>query len=164
MREIAAAVQRDYADKRPLFVAVLKGSVIFLADLLRHLDMDLDVDFVAARSYGDGTVSSGRLEITKELDADIAGRNVVLIEDIVDTGVTISQLVQAFKARGPASVTVCALLDKPSRRTVDVVLDYVGFEIPDRFVVGYGMDFAERYRNLPFVGALKREVYESKAR
>ncbi|MFQ6098537.1 MAG: hypoxanthine phosphoribosyltransferase, partial [Armatimonadota bacterium] len=143
--------------------AVLKGSIIFLADLLRHLDLDLDVDFVAARSYGSGTVSSGAVEITKEVDTDVAGRDVVLVEDIVDTGVTLRHLIEAFRKRGAASVRVCTLLDKPSRRTTHVPLDYVGATIPDRFVVGYGMDFAERYRNVPFIGTLKPEVYQTKA-
>lgn len=156
-------MQADYAGKKPLLVAVLKGSIIFLADLLRHLDLDLDVDFVAARSYGSGTVSSGAVEITKEVDTDVAGRDVVLVEDIVDTGVTLRHLIEAFRKRGAASVRVCTLLDKPSRRTTHVPLDYVGATIPDQFVVGYGMDFAERYRNVPFIGTLKPEVYQTKA-
>jgi hypoxanthine phosphoribosyltransferase len=144
----------DYRGRRPLFVGLLKGSFIFLADLSRATDLPIEVDFLGLASYGQG-MQPGELRVTKELSSDVAGRDVVLIEDICDTGHSLTAARELLEARGPSSVRTCVLLDKPSRRRVPFAPDYVGFEIPDLFVVGYGLDFAELYRNLPWVG-----VYE----
>ncbi|MCX7598284.1 MAG: hypoxanthine phosphoribosyltransferase [Armatimonadetes bacterium] len=157
--QLAAQLQRDYAGRRPLLVAVLRGSVVFLSDLIRHLNMPVCLDFVQLASYGDSTCSSGQVEVLKDLGTDIAGQDVVVVEDIVDTGRTLAYLVEELERRGAASVKVCALLDKPSRREVPVRLDYVGFEVPDCFVVGYGLDFAGQYRNLPYVAELSPQAY-----
>lgn len=158
--ELGAAVRRDYDGLCPLLVGVLKGSVVFLADLLRHIDIPVEVDFVAAESYGSSAQSSGTIRVRLEPAIDVADRHVLVVEDIVDTGLTLSKLLDRLRSHKPASLRVCALLDKPTRRKVDVQSDYVGFEIADEFVVGYGLDYAEKYRNLPFVAILKREVYE----
>jgi len=158
--ELGAAVARDYAGKRPVLVGVLKGSVVFLADLLRHMEIPVEVDFVAAESYGSSTQSSGTISVRLEPTLDVAGRHVLVVEDIIDTGLTLGKLLEMLQTRRPASLKVCTLLDKPARREADVEPDYVGFEVPDEFVVGYGLDYAEEYRNLPCVGILKREVYE----
>jgi hypoxanthine phosphoribosyltransferase len=159
--QLAAELQRDYAGRQPLLLAVLRGSVVFLSDLIRHLEMPVCLDFVQLASYGASTCSSGRVEVVKDVGTDVAGRDVVVVEDIVDTGRTLAYLVEELKRRGAASVRVCALLDKPSRRQVPVELDYVGFEVPDCFVVGYGLDFAGRYRNLPYVAELSPQAYEA---
>lgn len=161
LSELSNQIAESYQDKQPFIIGILKGSLIFLSDLIRLLPCPLEIDFIAARSYGGGTTSSGQLEILKDLDTDIAGRDVLIVEDIVDTGHTLSALRQDLLAREPASLSICALLSKPSRRTVEVPLDYVGFTIPDEFVVGYGLDYAGLYRNLPFVGVLSRSVYEA---
>jgi hypoxanthine phosphoribosyltransferase len=158
VRELGAQVREDYRG-RPLFlIGVLKGAVFFLADLMRQLDgVECEVDFMAVSSYGSSTDSSGIVRILKDLDAPIEGKDVLIVEDIVDSGLTLSYLMRTLKARNPASVEVCALLTKPERRKVDLPIRYVGFEIPNRFVIGYGLDHAERYRNLPFVAALQEE-------
>ena len=154
IKEMAAEVSRDYADKDLLLIGVLKGAVFFLADLMRQLDVPCEVDFMAVASYGSSTDSSGVVRILKDLDAPLEGRDVLIVEDIVDSGLTLQYLMRTLEARGPASLAVCALLTKPERRKVDMPARYVGFEIPDKFAIGYGLDYAERYRNLPYVAAL----------
>ena len=158
VRELGEEVSRDYAGKNLLLIGVLKGAVFFLSDLMRHLDIPVEVDFMAVASYGSATTTSGVVRILKDLDAAIEGRDVLIVEDIVDSGLTLSYLLRNLQARGPASLEVCALLTKPSRREIDVPVRYVGFEIPNKFVVGYGLDFAERYRNLPYVGVLDEHL------
>ena len=155
VRELGAEITRDYAGKQPLLVCVLKGAVFFLSDLMRAIELPCEVDFMAVASYGSATQSSGVVRILKDLDAVIAGRDVIIVEDIVDSGLTLQYLLRNLKARDPASLVVCALLTKPERLEVDLSPRYVGFEIPNRFAVGYGLDHAERYRNLPYVAALR---------
>jgi hypoxanthine phosphoribosyltransferase len=157
VRELALAVSRDYADRELFLVGVLKGAVFFLSDLMRHLEVECEVDFMAVSSYGSSTDSSGVVRILKDLDASIEDRHVLIVEDIVDSGLTLSYLLRTLKARNPASLEVCALLTKPERRKVDLPIKYVGFEIPNRFAIGYGLDHAERYRNLPYVAVLAAE-------
>jgi hypoxanthine phosphoribosyltransferase len=156
VRELAAEVSHDYAGKDLLLIGVLKGAVFFLSDLMRHLDIPVEVDFMAVASYGSATKSSGVVRILKDLDAAIEGRDVLIVEDIVDSGLTLQYLLRNLAGRSPASLEVCALLIKPERQKVDLATRYVGFEIPDRFAIGYGLDHAERYRNLPYVAALKQ--------
>ncbi|HEY2654221.1 MAG TPA: hypoxanthine phosphoribosyltransferase [Solirubrobacteraceae bacterium] len=155
VRELAADVSRDYRDADLVLIGVLKGAVFFVADLMRALAVPCEVDFMAVASYGSATKSSGVVRILKDLDAVIEGRDVLIVEDIVDSGLTLKYLLRSLAGRNPRSLEVCALLIKPGSRNVDLRLRYVGFEIPDRFVVGYGLDDAERYRNLPFVATLK---------
>jgi hypoxanthine phosphoribosyltransferase len=156
VRELAAEVSRDYAGKDLLLIGVLKGAVFFLSDLMRRLDIPVEVDFMAVASYGSATKSSGVVRILKDLDAAIEGRDVLIVEDIVDSGLTLQYLLRNLAGRHPASLEVCALLVKPERQKVELETRYVGFEIPDRFAIGYGLDHAERYRNLPYVAALKQ--------
>jgi hypoxanthine phosphoribosyltransferase len=158
VRELAEEVSRDYAGRELLLICVLKGAVFFLSDLMRHLDVRCELDFMAVSSYGSSTDSSGVVRILKDLDAPIAGRDVLIVEDIVDSGLTLSYLLRMLRARDPATLEVCALLTKPERREVDLPIRYVGFEIPNRFAIGYGLDHAERYRNLPYVAVLDEEV------
>ena len=155
VRELGAAITRDYADGSVVLVCVLKGSFIFAADLARAIDAPLRIDFLGVRSYGEGTDSSGVVQITQDLSRPIAHEDVVLVEDIVDTGLTIAHLIELFRTRHPASLKVCALLHKPARTKIEVPIHYLGFTIEDRFVVGYGLDWAERYRNLPFIGVVE---------
>ena len=157
--EIAAQIDNDYAGKAPLLVSVLRGSFVFMADLVRNIHLPCTVDFMAVSSYGAGTSSSGQVKIIKDLSEHIEGKDVIVVEDILDSGNTLSYLLQLLQARKPASVRLCTLLDKPSRRVKDVAVDYSGFSIPDYFVVGYGLDYAEKYRNLPYIGVLKPSVY-----
>lgn len=157
--EMGRQLAEDYAGKDLLVVGILKGSVMFFADLVRNIEIPLNIDFMVVSSYGNGTESSGKVNIKKDLGVDIRNRHVLLVEDIIDSGVTMSQLMEILGQREPASLKLCALLSKPSRRQVDVNIDYCGFEIPDEFVVGYGLDYAENYRNLPLIGVLKPEVY-----
>jgi hypoxanthine phosphoribosyltransferase len=157
VRELAAEISRDYEGKSPLLIGVLKGAVFFLSDLMRHLEVDCEVDFMAVSSYGASTDSSGVVRILKDLDAQIEGRDVLIVEDIVDSGLTLSYLMRMLRARDPSSLEVCALLTKPGRRQIEMPIRYVGFEIPNRFAIGYGLDFAERYRNLPYVAVLEGE-------
>ncbi len=154
VRELGAEISRDYAGRELLLIGVLKGAVFFLSDLMRELEVSCEVDFMAVASYGSATKSSGVVRILKDLDAVIAGRHVLIVEDIVDSGLTLQYLLRNLRSRDPASLEVCALLIKPSRRQVDLHARYVGFEIPDRFAIGYGLDHGERYRNLPYVAAL----------
>jgi hypoxanthine phosphoribosyltransferase len=154
VRELGAEISRDYEGRQPLLIGVLKGAVFFLSDLMRSLTVDCEVDFMAVASYGSATESSGVVRILKDLDAAIEGRDVIIVEDIVDSGLTLQYLLRNLIGRGPRSLEVCALLTKPERRRVELSPRYVGFEIPDRFVVGYGLDHAERFRNLPYVAVL----------
>ncbi len=156
--ELGLEISRDYEGRELLLVGVLKGAVFFISDLMRALQVPCEVDFMAVASYGDATSSSGVVRILKDLDRPIEGRDVLLVEDIVDSGLTLSYLLRTLRARAPASLEVCALLTKPGRRKIDLPIRYVGFEIPDRFVVGYGLDYRERYRNLPYVAALERSA------
>ena len=159
--ELGAEISADYAGKDLLLVGVLKGAVFFMADLMRHITVPCEVDFMAISSYGASTDSSGVVRILKDLDESIEGRNVLVVEDIIDSGLTLSYLKRTLSARKPASLEICALLTKPERREVEVPVRYTGFEIPNRFVVGYGLDFAERYRNLRYVGVLADEAAAS---
>ena len=159
--ELGARISRDYAGKNPLMVSVLKGAFIFMADLVREITVPCTVDFMAVSSYGKGAKSSGQVQIIKDLDTNIEGRHVILVEDILDSGVTLSYLLELLRARRPASVRLCALLDKPARRKVPVEIDYRGLTVPDEFIVGYGLDYAEQYRNYPEIAVLKREMYET---
>ncbi|HEY2641013.1 MAG TPA: hypoxanthine phosphoribosyltransferase [Streptosporangiaceae bacterium] len=157
--ELAAEIDADYADRELLLVGVLKGAVMVMADLARAMHLPAEMDWMAISSYGSGTKSSGVVRIQKDLDTDISGRHVLVVEDIVDSGLTLSWLIGNLKSRGPASVQVCVLLRKPNSARMNVDVAYTGFEIDDSFVVGYGLDYAERYRNLPFVGTLAEHVY-----
>jgi hypoxanthine phosphoribosyltransferase len=159
VKELGAQITADYAGRRPILASVLRGSYIFMADLTRAIDLDVTVDFMAVSSYGAGTVSSGQVEIKKDLSDTIEGRDLIIVEDILDSGNTLYYLMDVLRARRPASIRICALMDKPERRTKPISADYVGFTIPDAFIVGYGLDYAERYRNLPYVGVLKQSVY-----
>jgi hypoxanthine phosphoribosyltransferase len=159
--ELGAEVSTDYEGRDLLLIGVLKGAVFFMADLMRHLTVPCEVDFMAISSYGDSTDSSGIVRILKDLDINIEGRDVLVVEDIIDSGLTLSYLMRNLESREPASLEVCALLTKPERREIDVPVRYVGFEIPNRFVVGYGLDFAERYRNLPYVAVLSEDLIPS---
>ena len=156
VRELGAEITKDYAGKNLVLVCVLKGSFVFAADLARTIDLPLRVDFLGVRSYGEGTESSGVVQITQDLSRPIEHEDVLLVEDIVDTGLTIAHLMDLLRTRQPASVKVCSLLHKPARAKVSVHVDYLGFTIEDRFVVGYGLDFAERHRNLPYIGVVER--------
>ncbi len=156
VRELGAEITRDYAGRNLVIVCVLKGSFVFAADLARAIDLPLRVDFLGVRSYGEGTESSGVVQITQDLSRPIEHEDVLLVEDIVDTGLTIAHLMDLLRTRSPASVKVCALLHKPARARVHVHVDYLGFTIEDHFVIGYGLDFAERYRNLPYIGVVER--------
>ena len=158
VQELGEEISADYAGRDLLLIGVLKGAVFFMADLMRHLTVPCEVDFMAISSYGDATDSSGIVRILKDLDINIEGRDVLVVEDIIDSGLTLSYLIRNLESREPASLEVCALLTKPSRREIDVPVRYVGFEIPNKFVVGYGLDFAERYRNLPYVGVLDEHL------
>jgi len=155
VRELGEQVTRDYAGRTLVLVCVLKGSFLFTADLCRHIDLPLRVEFLGVRSYGEGTKSTGVVQITHDLTRPVEGVDVLIVEDIVDTGLTIAHLLELMRTRKPASVKVCSLLHKPARTRITVPIDYLGFTIEDKFVVGYGLDFAERYRNLPFIGVVE---------
>jgi len=155
IKELGAQIAREYAGRNPLLIGVLKGACFFLSDLLRAIDIPLGIEFMAISSYGSSTRTSGEVRILKDLDVAIEGRHILVVEDIVDTGLTLSYLLANLKSRGAASVKLAALLDKFERREKEVPIDYLGFKIPDKFVVGYGLDFAERYRNLPFIAVVK---------
>jgi hypoxanthine phosphoribosyltransferase len=156
--ELGEEISRDYAGRDLLLIGVLKGAVFFMADLMRQLTVQCEIDFMAISSYGASTDSSGVVRILKDLDINIEGREVLVVEDIIDSGLTLSYLMRNLEARQPATLEVCALMTKPERREIDVPVRYIGFEIPNRFVIGYGLDFAERYRNLPYVGVLDPEL------
>ena len=157
--ELGAAITRDYAGKKLLMVSILKGSIMVMADLMRAVDLPLQIDFMNVSSYGAGTASKGSVKILKDLDVDIKGQDVLIVEDILDSGITLYNMIKMLQQRHPNSIEICTLFSKPSRRQVEVEAKYIGFEIPDAFIVGYGLDYAERYRNVPYVGVLKEEVY-----
>ncbi len=157
--ELGARITADYKGKNPLIISVLKGSYIFMADLTRKIEIPCNIDFMVVSSYGSGTKTSGEVQIIKDIGQKIEGRDLIIVEDILDSGVTLSYLMKILKARGANTIRLCTLLSKPERHKVEVPIDYLGFEIPDEFVVGYGLDYAERYRNLPYIGILKPEVY-----
>lgn len=157
--ELGAKLSTDYAGRDPVLVSVLKGSIIFLADLVRAMPIPLSIDLMEVSSYGASTESSGQVRILKDLSTSIAGREVVVVEDIIDTGLTLNYLLRYLHDKGPASIRICCLLDKPARRLAEIEIDYRGFTIPDRFVIGYGLDYGERYRNLPYIGVLRPSVY-----
>ncbi|WP_375545058.1 hypoxanthine phosphoribosyltransferase [Dermabacter hominis] len=159
IRELAAEIDRDYEDEAPILVGVLKGAVMVVADLARAITLDVDMDWMAVSSYGSGTKSSGVVRILKDLSADITDRHVLIVEDIIDSGLTLSWLRTNLRSRGPKSVEICTLLRKPEAVKVDIDVKYVGFDIPNEFVIGYGLDYAEKYRNLPYIGILKPSVY-----
>lgn len=158
---LGESITRDFQGKEPVFVGVLKGCFMFMADLMRHVGLNCSLDFMAVSSYGNRSVTTGAVQINKDLNCDIENKHVIVVEDILDSGLTLSYLVNYLGGRNPASVSIATLLDKPARRRAGVKADYVGFEIPDAFVVGYGLDYAEKYRNLPYIGILKPEVYEN---
>lgn len=162
VKEMGKEISRDYAGKEILMIGVLRGAVIFMADLARAIEVPAAIDFMAVSSYGLGTSSSGVVRILKDLDEELEGKHVLVVEDIIDSGLTLKYLLENLKSRKPASIKLCTLLNKPDRRKVEVEIDYNGFTIPDYFVVGYGLDYAEKYRNLPFVGILKPEMYNKK--
>lgn len=153
--QLGWAIAEDYGGKNPLLVCILKGASLFHSDLIRNMGIPVGVDYIAVASYGESTKTTGEVKLLKDLDNSITGRHVIIVEDIVDTGLTLNYLRHLLINRDPASVKICALLSKPARRTVDVTVDYLGFEIPDEFVIGYGLDYAERYRNLPYIGILR---------
>lgn len=155
--ELGRQITEDYAGKEVFLIGILKGSVPFMADLMRRIDLDVEIDFMSVSSYGAGTVSDGDVKILKDLGEDISGRNVIIVEDIIDSGYTLSCLKKMLEERGPASVKICTMLDKPSRRRVDLKPDYCGFEVEDKFIVGYGLDFDQKYRQLPYISWIKEE-------
>ena len=160
VEKIAGEINRDYEGKEPVLIGILKGSVVFMADLMRKISVDCTTDFMSVSSYGGGTETSGSVRIRKDLDRSITGKDVIVIEDILDSGTTLSHLLEILEVRRPNSLKLCVLLDKPERRVTPVKYDYVGLTVPDEFIVGYGLDYDEKYRNLPYIGVLKREVYE----
>jgi hypoxanthine phosphoribosyltransferase len=157
--ELGAELSADYAGRDPVLVSVLKGALVFLADLMRAMDLPTSIDLMEVSSYGAATESSGQVRILKDLSKSIEGRDVIVVEDIIDTGLTLNYLLGYLADRQPSSIKICCLLDKPARRLADIGIDYIGFTIPDRFVIGYGLDYDERYRNLPYIGVLKPSVY-----
>ena len=162
MAQLGREISRDYAGKEPvLLVSVLRGSYIFMADLSRAIDIPVQIDFMSVSSYGKGTSTSGQVEIKKDLSDSIEGVHVIVVEDILDSGNTLSYLLHVLSARHPASISLCTLLDKPERREKPIQADYVGFTVPNAFIVGYGLDYAEKYRNLPYIGVLKPEIYSN---
>jgi hypoxanthine phosphoribosyltransferase len=156
--ELGGSIQEDYQGESPLFVCVLRGAAIFHADLIRNTDLNLLIDFISVRSYGTSTKSSGEVQLIKDLEMSVHGRDVVLVEDIVDTGLTLDYLLRNLQSRRPRSLRVCSFLSKPARREISIDIDYLGFEIPDHFVVGYGLDFDQKFRNLPFIAQLKENI------
>ena len=158
-REIGEEIARDYEGEEVYLIGTLRGAVVWMADMMKNIKNDMEIDFVMASSYGSSTTSSGVVKIKKDLEGDIYGKNVIIVEDILDSGVTLSYLKQYLSVRKPASISIVTLLDKPSRRKADIRADYAGFEVEDAFVVGYGLDYAEKYRNLPYIGILKPEIY-----
>jgi hypoxanthine phosphoribosyltransferase len=159
VKEMGELLSKDFEGRNPLVICVLKGAFIFMADLVKKITIPLEIDFMAVSSYGQTTKSSGVVKIIKDLDVPVEGRHILIVEDIIDSGLTLSYLIDVLERRNALSITVAALFDKPARRTTDLEADYKGFVIPDSFVVGYGLDYAEKYRNLPYVGVLKPEVY-----
>ena len=159
VRELGGKITADYKNSNLMLVTVLKGAVVFLADLMRQIDVPAEIDFMVVSSYGSGVKSSGVVKIVKDLDVPLAGKDILIVEDILDSGITLSYIKELLESRGPRSIRIATLLDKPSRRKVDLQADYIGFPVPDEFVIGYGLDYDEKYRNLPYIGILKPEVY-----
>ena len=159
VRELGGKITADYKNSNLMLVTVLKGAVVFLADLMRQIDVPAEIDFMVVSSYGSGVKSSGVVKIVKDLDVPLAGTDILIVEDILDSGLTLSYIKELLESRGPRSIRIATLLDKPSRRKVDLQADYIGFSVPDEFVIGYGLDYDEKYRNLPYIGILKPEVY-----
>ena len=159
IKEMGEQISKDYEGKEVIVIGILKGSVIFVADLVREVTVPVSFDFMAVSSYGNRTTKTGTVRILKDLDYDIEGKHVLIVEDIIDSGVTLSYLIEHLAGRKPASLKLCTLLNKPERRKVEVKVDYIGFTVPDAFLVGFGLDYAEKYRNLPFIGILKEEIY-----
>lgn len=155
VKELAVQISKDFYGKKVTLICILKGGVMFTVDLARNLDLELEIDFMDVSSYGDSTVSSGKINVLKDLENSIENKDVLLIEDIIDTGNTLNFLIEYLKSKNPKSLKICTLLDKPSRRLVDINIDYIGFEIPDKFIIGYGLDFNQFYRNLPYIGIYK---------
>jgi hypoxanthine phosphoribosyltransferase len=162
IKELGSELSEEYKDRFPLVIGVLKGALPFMSDLIKRMDIHLEIDFMAVSSYGTSTVSSGQVKIVKDLDTSLEGRDIIIVEDIIDSGLTLSYLVELFNARKAKSVKIVTLLDKPTGRKIDIKPDKAGFIVPDAFVVGYGLDYMERYRNLPYIGVLKPEIYETK--
>ena len=162
VKELGQTLSRDFVERNPIVICVLKGAFIFMSDIVKHLDIPLEVDFMAVSSYGTSTESSGIVKIVKDLDVSVENREVLIVEDIIDSGLTLSYLIDVLNRRKARTVTVATMFDKPGRRTVSLKVDYTGFSLPDEFVVGYGLDYAEKYRNLPYIGILKEEVYTRK--
>lgn len=160
VKSLGAQISEDYKDKNLLLVSILKGSVAFMTDLMRNVTIPCEIDFMAVSSYGSGTKTSGTVRILKDLDRDIKGYDILIVEDILDSGKTLNFLIDVLYTKNPNSIRICTLFDKPERREVDIFPDYKGLSVPDEFIVGYGLDYDEKYRNLPFIGVLKREVYE----
>lgn len=160
VEELGAQITADYKDKDLVVIGILKGAVIFMAELVKNIDLPVVLDFMAVSSYGKSAISTGEVRIIKDLDFSVEGKDLLIVEDIIDTGLTLNYLVDILTKRGAKSVSICTLLDKPDRRTIGVHVDYLGFDIPNEFVVGYGLDYAERFRNLPYIGSLKEEVYK----
>ncbi len=159
VNDLGRKISEDYKEKNLLLVSVLKGSVVFMADLMRAITIPCEIDFMCVSSYANGTTSSGVVKIIKDLDINLEGKDVLIVEDILDSGRTLNYIISILEKRNPSSIKICTLLDKPERRAVDLYADYSGAEVPDEFVVGYGLDYAEKYRNLPYIGVLKEEVY-----
>ncbi len=159
IKELGEQITKDYQGKELLVICILKGAVMFVSDLIKRIDLPLEIDFMAISSYGNSTKSSGIVRIIKDLNEEIKGKHILIVEDIIDSGLTLSYLIDNLKSREPASVAICTLLDKPDNRKTDIDIVYTGFVVPDEFVVGYGLDYAEKYRNLPFIAVLKEEVY-----
>lgn len=159
VKELGAQISSEYKGKKLLLISILKGSVVFLADLMRNLDIPVQIDFMVVSSYGSGVKTSGVVKIIKDLDISLEGMDILIVEDILDSGMTLSYIKELLQGRNPSSIKIVTLLDKPERRKVDLKGDYVGFSVPDEFVVGYGLDYDEKYRNLPYIGVLKPEVY-----
>ena len=159
VRELGGKITAEYKNSNLMLVTVLKGAVVFLADLMRQIDVPAEIDFMVVSSYGSGVKSSGVVKIVKDLDVPLAGKDILIVEDILDSGLTLSYIKELLESRGPRSIRIATLLDKPSRRKVDLQADYIGFSVPDEFVIGYGLDYDEKYRNLPYIGILKPEVY-----
>ena len=157
--ELAVKINADYEGSEPVFIGILKGSYVFMADLVRKIELKCSIDFMSVSSYGNNTNTTGAVKITKDLSGNIEGKHVIIVEDILDSGLTLSYLISYLQVRKPASIKICTLLDKPARRKTDVVANYSGFICPDKFIVGYGMDYAEHYRNLPMIAVLKPEAY-----
>ena len=160
IKKLGEQISNDYKGKNLLLVSILKGAVVFLSDLMRNISIDCNIDFMVVSSYGSGTKTSGVVKIVKDLDLNLANYDVLIVEDILDSGLTLSYIVEMLKGRSPSSIKICTFLDKADRRTADIKADYVGMSVPDEFVVGYGLDYNEKYRNLPFVGVLKEELYK----